>query len=96
MSEEAVGSCGGNDLCNDMWSEVVLLTALKEQDTNRSALNYFVSFVGIASPSPEMQQLFATAQRFGAGGEGGSCEHGDKGTVGREDAAVRAGFWLGQ
>lgn len=54
---------GGNDLCNDTWSAVELLAALKEQDANRSALNYFIgSFIGIASPSPEMQQLFATAQ----------------------------------
>lgn len=79
-----------------MWSEVELLTALKEQDTNCSALNYFISFAGIASPSPEMQQLFATAQRFGAEGEGGSCEHGEKGTMEREDAVVYPGFWLGQ
>lgn len=86
----------GNELCDDMWSEVELLTALKEQDTNHSALNYSVSSVGIASPSHEMQQLFATAQYFGAGGKGGSCEHGDKGAMGREDTSVRAGIWLGQ
>lgn len=94
-SGEAVGSHGGNNLCNDMWSEVELLTALKEQDTDCSALNYFTNFIGIALPSPQMQQLFATAQRFGAGDEGGSCEHGDKGSVGREDAVVRAGFGWG-
>lgn len=67
-SEGAVGSCEGNNLCNDMWSEAELLTALKEQDTDLSALNDFISFIGIASPSPEMQQLFATAQHFGTGG----------------------------
>lgn len=91
-----MGSCWGNKLYDDMWSEAELLTALKEQDTDLSALNYFVSFIGIASPSLEMQQLLATAQHFGTGGEVGSCEHGDKGTMWREFAAVHIEIWLEQ
>lgn len=43
-----------------------------------------------------MQQLFAPAQYLEAGGKGGSCKHVVKGTVGREDAAIHGGIWLGQ
>lgn len=86
------GAVGKNSLCNDMWSELMLLTVLKEYDTHSPALNYFLSFVAIASPSPEMQQLFATAQCLGAGGKGGSCKRGVKGTVGRENAAIHGGI----
>lgn len=75
---------GKNDLYNDMWLKVELPTALKEKDTNCSALNYFISFIGIASPSPEMQQLFVTAQCCGARGEGGSS------------SMVTRGLWAGR
>lgn len=72
----------------------MLFKALEEHDTHSSTLNFFISF--IASPSPEMQQLFATAQCLGAGGKAGSCKHSVKGTVGREDSAIHGGIWLGQ
>lgn len=59
-----------------------------------SALNYFLSFRGVPSASPETQQLLAAARHFGAGSAG---QRWGKGSVRRGgDAVIPARIWLGQ